>query len=522
MPSRRRFLQTSAGFAIGHTIGSRIQLSGFSAAVAQDAQLTSDMVRLHPEVEPLVRIIEDTPRERAFEAVADQLRGGVPYRTFLAALYLAGIRNVNPQPPGFKFHCVFMIHAAHQLSLDGAVEDRLLPLFQALDYFKDSQQKDVKEGDFQLRPVTGRLPVGEGVWREFHDAMDAWDEARADRAITALARSRGAQEIISGLWQYGARDYRNIGHKSIFVANTWRTLQTIGWQHAEPALRSLVLGLLDFGRNERVNEFAFEDQSWLPNLERVNAVGAEARFRQAVEDRTSSRDATLDLLAALREGSADDCCGKASAMLAKGSISGQAAWDAVHLAAGELMMRQPGIYGIHTVTSSGGLRYAFEQAGSPKTRAMMLLQGIGWMSQFRHFMSTRRDGLNNADILEYSDTTRLKDAAASNAAISSRIGTDTGQAAVLAAAYAVQHGADISEFRTAVSKSVAHKKSDPHHYKYASAVLEDYRRVSPEWRPHMMATSVFYRPGDTSPNSTTAGRARALLEARHLRASEAH
>ena len=75
--------------------------------------------------------------------------------------------------------------------------------------------------------------------------------SRADRAIVSLVRSASAHQIISALWEYGARDYRNIGHKAIFVANTWRTLQTIGWQHAEPALRSLVLGLL-WGTDDRL------------------------------------------------------------------------------------------------------------------------------------------------------------------------------------------------------------------------------------------------------------------------------
>ena len=48
--------------------------------------------------------------------------------------------------------------------------------------------------------------------------------------------------------RYGARDFRDIGHKAIYVANAWRTLQTIGWQHAEPVLRSLAYALLDHER----------------------------------------------------------------------------------------------------------------------------------------------------------------------------------------------------------------------------------------------------------------------------------
>ena len=52
-----------------------------------------------------------------------------------------------------------------------------------------------------------------------------------------LARSTGAAEVMELFWRYGARDFRDIGHKAIFVANSYRTLQTIGWRHAEPVLR---------------------------------------------------------------------------------------------------------------------------------------------------------------------------------------------------------------------------------------------------------------------------------------------
>ena len=100
-------------------------------------------------------------------------------------------------------------------------------------------------------------------------AMESWDIERAERAVVSLARSRSAGEIFAMLWRYGARDYRNIGHKAIFVANTFRTLQIIGWQHAEPVLRSLILGLLDFNKEQQMNGYALGDQCYPANLERV-------------------------------------------------------------------------------------------------------------------------------------------------------------------------------------------------------------------------------------------------------------
>ena len=44
------------------------------------------------------------------------------------------------------------------------------------------------------------------------------------------------------------------------------------------------------------------------------------------------------------------------------------------------------------------------------------------------------------------------------------------------------------------------KQSDAHHYKYSTAVFEDLALVSPEWRPHLLATSVYYLRGLSVPD----------------------
>ncbi|HEX2523489.1 MAG TPA: hypothetical protein VHP35_15305, partial [Terriglobia bacterium] len=100
------------------------------------AQVTPGLMKFRPEIEPLVSLIERTPRGQCAEMVVDQLRQGVSYRQLLAALFLAGIRNINPRPPGFALHCVFVIHSAHIISLEAPADLRLLPLFFALDDFK--------------------------------------------------------------------------------------------------------------------------------------------------------------------------------------------------------------------------------------------------------------------------------------------------------------------------------------------------------------------------------------------------
>ena len=51
--------------------------------------------------------------------------------------------------------------------------------------------------------------------------------------------SRASDEAFELFARFGCRDFRDIGHKAIFVANSFRTLDCIGWRHAEPVLLSL-------------------------------------------------------------------------------------------------------------------------------------------------------------------------------------------------------------------------------------------------------------------------------------------
>lgn len=506
---RRDFLKSLTRFGALGTLGNAHTFLGLSPSWGAETEVTPNVVRLSPEIEPLVRLIEETPREKCFGMMADQLRRGCSYRQFLGALFLAGIRNVNPQPPGFKFHCVFVMHSAHQLSLDAPAGERLLPLLWALDNFKDSQQRDETEGDFHLQPVEGKLPSPGQAWAEFHNAMETWDEERADRAITTLVRSRGAHEVIEGLWRYGARDYRNIGHKAIFVANSWRTLQTIGWQHAEPTLRSLILGLLDFGIKERVNGYAYEDQCYLSNAKRARQAVSQLPGEWAQQG-DGEEGATRQVLAAIREAQTEQACHDTVELLVKGKARASSIWDGVHLAAGELMMRLPGILGVHTVTSINALHYAFRVADDSETRLLLLLQAVGWMSQFAGFMAQRGD-FGDKDITQIQDAEIPGDAAEATEEILALVSSDRGAAARKAFRYAEKYP-EPEGFQRAAQSLIFIKGRDAHDYKYAAAIFEDYRQVSPFWRPHMLATAVYNLRGSELPDSDLMQRAREMAQ----------
>src|SRR4051812_33247980 len=110
--TRREFLRNtvvgSAVLGLGE-VGFISQLPRVSAA---EAQPDPKLVQLHPEIEPTVRLLEDTPREKLLEEVASRVRSGkLSYRDVVAALLLAGVRNVQARPVGFKFHSVLVVNS---------------------------------------------------------------------------------------------------------------------------------------------------------------------------------------------------------------------------------------------------------------------------------------------------------------------------------------------------------------------------------------------------------------------------
>src|SRR5262245_60386031 len=155
--TRRRFLQTIAGAGALGLPG----LPFLGALAAFGAEPPPATVRFGPDIEPIVRLIEDTPRDRCVAAFIDQLRDGLPYRRFLAAVFFAGIRRHR------SGHDVYKIHSVHQVSLDARPEERLLPLFWALHGYKKHQE------DFPrplLTRLKGPLPTPEKARSELVDA----------------------------------------------------------------------------------------------------------------------------------------------------------------------------------------------------------------------------------------------------------------------------------------------------------------------------------------------------------------
>ena len=503
--TRREFLKYAgvSGSALG--IGNLAFLTRLRAVSAQEARVSPRLVKLNSGIEPLVRLIEETPQSDLLEKVAQRIRQGTSYQQVVAALFLAAVRNVQPRPSvGFKFHAVMVVNAAHMTSLSSPEGDRWLPILWALDEFKTSQAQEQKDGGWRMAPVDEKtVPPAPRAKQAFIEAMESWDEKKADAAVAGLVRSAAANEIYELFYRFGARDFRDIGHKAIFVANSWRTLQFIGWQHAEPVLRSLAFALLhhDLKYTTPAQSDDEADRPWRRNQELA------ARIRQGWMTGKVDEGATRDMLEVLRAGSNNDACNKAVELIGRG-VSPQSIWDALFVTAGEMLMRQPNIVMVHSVDSTNALHYNFQATSDEGTKKLLLLQNCAFVPMFRGMMRGKIAELRIDDVKPLA----LGSPSGAIDEILSDVSTNRLNAAKKIRQY-LNDGGKVQDLINAERRLIFLKGQNAHDYKFSAAVLEDYFNVSPAWRGHFLATSVFNLKGSGDRDNPLVERTRAALKA---------
>lgn len=509
---RRQFLQAAAGAASLCLADG----AGLTSLAAFGAEPVDETIRFGPDLEPIVRLMEETPREECVRVFVAELRRGLPYRKFLAASLFAGIRRARSN------HEVYKIHALHQVGMDVLAEERLLPLFWGLNVFKQHQE------DFPgptMNQWRGPLPSAEKAAGQLQAGIEAADADQVEASIIALARGQGARPTMEQLWQHGCRNGGAGGHMAICLANCFRALETIGWEEAEPALRFVVQDW--FALN-----YVKPDRYLGPNQSRV----AEhlAHLPRDWAGQRVEKAATLELLAQIREGDGEQAALLAVQQLRRG-ISAQAIWDAVHLATAELLVRHQDGWGLasrplHSNTSTNALHYAFRTATAPATRLLALLQAVAWATD-----KTGGDRSGGAlGDLSITELPPIELSASSADAITEIFAqlparhyrwdkkegavlqygkrADADEACRKAFVLARDRPAAVPLFvQTAHSWLCRKASNDTHEYKFLAAILEDAGWVSREWRPHLLAAAVHYFHGNQSPDNPVMQQTREAL-----------
>lgn len=481
---RRRFLKQAA---IGTTCAAMLDriASKLAPVSAAESTLPTGAVRFQSGIEPWVRLLEETPRDKVIEEVAWRVSGGkISYQELLAALLLAGVRNIEPRPSvGFKFHAVLVVNSAHLASLASVDSDRWLPIFWSIDNFKSSQARDTQEGDWTMSALDdSAIPAAHQAIGHFRQAMSQWDESAADVATASMARGQSAGAIFDAYSEFAARDFRSIGHKVIYLANAYRTLQTIGWEYAEPVLRSLSYAMLNHvGEPNPSSSDLAADRDGRINQERVQQI------RDQWLDGRNDASATSELITALRSVSSDDASRLVVEQLNQG-VSTASIFDALFAAAAELTMRQPAIVPLHAMTTTNAMHYVFRTCTNDTTRRFLLLQNASFIAQFRDAAAGRGKLADlKIDALQ-PDPDWNADRSVDE--IFQQLGKQPQQAAASLLAY-LNDGNSANDAMHHARRLIFLKGNDSHDYKYSSAVLEDYHQLTPAWQNRYLAASLY-------------------------------
>ncbi len=381
---RRRFLAMSSSVSIPFFTDLDF-LAPLSRLACAATTFDPSTVDRNADVVQLVQLIRQTPRDKCVGVFARQLRDGLSCQQFLAALFLASLEHGDP-------HQVAQVYSAHRISSEVRMEERLLPLFWVLDrialgFEQESGRTLTRIGDGQAVGIGSADSVGRAIERR--------DPAEAEQAIVVLGRRHGPRMALDTLWEHCSRRASGtLGHHPIILANSWRTLDALGWRHAEPVLQYLAAA---FALHESDNSFDPNRELVEKTLPRLPADWAMGKI---------DRGATLDLFAVLRQGNWRVLCDLVCSNLIAGKLNAHAAWDAIHLTAADLLFRcktggSPiGGVLVHAVTATDALRFGFDCTGSDRVRLLLLLQAVAMLDQTFIAPTERDDELRDMNLLD--------------------------------------------------------------------------------------------------------------------------
>ncbi|NRB38039.1 MAG: hypothetical protein HRU20_06165 [Pseudomonadales bacterium] len=450
----------------------------------------------------LQKLIVETPQDQLLLVLVKQIKQGLSYEVLLAALVMAGAKHIEPYPTvGFQYHVLMMLSAVYKSLQNSPFEDRWLHLLWAADAFKSAQQDDTGGGEWQMSPAPV-IPLSglNAATEHFVQAMETWDAEAADVAIVQLIAQASPAQIFDLLFYYGARDFRDIGHKCIAVSNSHRLLQRIGWQYAETVLRSTVYALLNHHGepNPAFNELT-ADASWRENrrYQQVLHLSFYQQWMAPLPENNLSvadRKMTLQLLVRLRKSDGLTIGEYAFELLNRGTKQ-QVLWDAVFLAAGEIIASDSGIIGVHANTSVNALYYAYQHVDSDKSRQLFLLQALSYISMFNDLLF---DGIHRIQLDTMAEISVNHQVHAALAEIFADISTDrlnaAGKLLFIMNRPALMQQA-INPFMALARHYTLYHNSGFHDFKFTEAMFENAAHISSVWRPRYLSASVFYLNG---------------------------
>jgi len=215
-----------------------------------------ERVQFSDTIEPLVRFVEETPRNEILDRTLEKLRSGVPPQTMLTASVLAVARSAD-LPPGHHggpLHPIAGLHAVSKLvaRLDG--EQRFLPVLQHV-ALSNKHIHDPVTGPYSLLDFAPLDAGGiEATKAAFLKAAGRGESNKADHLFLWLWDHIPAIEAFDLLLSVAIPKNVLDDHYFIFPAFAWRALDTLGHEHLKFLMRPAVRYVARFPTQRSVPE----------------------------------------------------------------------------------------------------------------------------------------------------------------------------------------------------------------------------------------------------------------------------
>ena len=325
--TRREFLADVGRGMLVATVGFGVaQELGLSTALAEE---TTNELAFGP-LEPLVRLMQETPVNRLLPELVRELRSGTDLARLTAAAALANARTFGGEDY-VGFHTMMALAPALHMSRELPASTQALPVFKVLYRNSNRIQEHGGRKDEVLHAIHPGPAAPVQSSGQLRAAIRSKDVHAAEKTLAALSHDpdAGLNEIIIAV-----QDDTEV-HRVVLPYRAWDLLGLIGREHAQTLLRQSVHYCV---KAESPGRAANSDgpRVLLPKLlEEHKLLGRDPGDRAAEDQWVKQLSETIF------QSSPAQAAGAAAAALAEG-ISPSAIAEAISLAANQLVLRDHG------------------------------------------------------------------------------------------------------------------------------------------------------------------------------------
>ena len=373
--TRREFLADVGKGMVTAAVGCGLAAElGLASAIAEEPAVRLEFGAL----EPLVRMMQETPVATLLPALVEKLRTGIELRDLVAAGALANARTFGGEDY-VGFHTMMALAPGFHMAKELPPGQAPLPVFKVLYRNTNRIQESGGREHEVLRPVvaiTTATPANPGEF--LRDAARSKDMARAEAAFASVATT--PEDALDAVL-HEMQDDTEV-HRTVLPYRAWDLVGLIGREHATTLLRQSVRYCVkaenSWGAGSRSRDLLAK------LLDEHKLLSAQPGTRAAEDKWVDEMSMTIF------KSSPEQAAAAAAAALAEG-IAPDAIGEAISLAANQLILRDHGrtpnmevagkpigsvhgdSIGVHACDSAGAWRNLARVARPRNTFACLIL-----------------------------------------------------------------------------------------------------------------------------------------------------